>query len=537
VVTGAEAVSAVMFNVVVRGGTLYDGSGGPPRRADVGIVGERIAAVGDLSDAVASVDVEVAGSVVAPGFINVLSHSEFELLRDPRGVSELVQGVTTQILGEGFSMGPFRGPKQESGGEWFAQLGVEPWSRLGEYLDLLERRGIAQNVGSLVGATNLRIDSVGHENRPATSAELDEMAAILGEELDDGALGLGSALIYPPASFASPDELLALSRVVAHRGGAYFSHVRGEGAHLLESIAELVDIGRESGVRAEIYHLKASGEQNWPLMVRAIALVESARESGVAITADMYPYTASSTGLWTLIPSRFFEGGPAALFARLDDGTSRAEIVEDLRRSGDWDRRAANTTVIGLSAPELASLAGMTLGRVAESLGTDPAGAVVDLVRQERTRVPAIFATMSEDNVLLGLARPWVSIGSDGRAMAPVPPWTDTPVHPRNYGAFARFLGRYVRDRRVVSLAEAVRKMTSLPADTLGLDRRGVIAAGYFADLVVFDPETITDTATYHDPHRLAAGVEWVLVNGHVVVRHGEPTGALPGRALRRGRQ
>jgi N-acyl-D-amino-acid deacylase len=271
-------------------------------------------------------------------------------------------------------------------------------------------------------------------------------------------------------------------------------------------------------------------------MTQAVALIEAARDSGVSLSADMYPYTASSTGLWTLIPSQFFEGGPEALFARLDDGPGRAQILEAVRRSGHWERRAATTTVIGLAQPELSSLAGMTLERVAESLGTDPAETVVELIRRERTRVPAIFETMSEDSVAAGLACPWVSIGSDGRAMAPVYPWTDTPVHPRNYGTFARFLGRYVRDRRVVSLAEAVRKMTSLPADTLRLDRRGLIAPGWFADLVVFDPETITDTATYDDPHRLATGVGWVLVNGQVAVQNGEPTGALPGRALRRGR-
>lgn len=517
---------------------MYDGSGDGPLRADVGVSGERVVAVGDLRGAEAPLAVDATGLAVTPGFINVLSHSEYTLLADGRGLSELVQGVTTEIFGESHSMGPLTAEKRAELKERLEADGVqaEGWSRLSEYLDLLERRGVAQNVGSLVGGATIRENCVGFEDRPATELEMAAMRRLLAEELEDGALGLGSALIYPPGSYATTAELVELCHVVAAYDGAYFSHVRCEGRNLLSAIEELVEITRRTGVRSEVYHLKASGPDNWPLMADAIGAIETARGNGLAVTADMYPYTSSSTGLSTVVPPHFYSGGKDAFLQRLEDPAAREDVLTEVRRSHrDWEERAINTTVIGLTSPELQPLVGQTLAQIARHLGMDAPAAALELLRIERSSVSAIFATMSEENVRFGLSQPWVAIGSDGAAMAPPERGSAKPVHPRGYGAFARFLGHYVRELGLVPFTEAVRRLTSLPASTLGLSQRGRVLPGYFADLVVLDPAAVADFATYADPHRLAVGVQWVIINGSVALERGQPTGRATGRALRRG--
>ena len=527
-----------MFDVLISGGEVHDGKGGPAVRADVGIVGDRIAVVGpagQLGPADAVEVIDATGRVVCPGFINILSHSYFTILKDPRSLGELTQGVTTEIFGEGSSMGPLTPAMRSELGRAADSQDIDVcWGRLSEYLHHVERRGAAQNVASFIGAGTLRANVVGYDSRPATAAEIDRMQALVAEEMADGALGIGSSLIYPPGAYASTAELTALCATAARYGGLYASHVRNEGAGLHDAIDEFLAICRNAGLPGEHWHLKAAGSDNWDQMDGAIEKLERARAAGEQITADVYPYTASSTGLQTIIPDRFHEGGAHMLYDRLTDPVVRAEIRQELQAHGRWGDVSSAEGVLILHATKEANLQyqGRTLAAIARDLGTDPIEAALDLIASDRSRIGVAFFSMTEKNLRTALRRPWVAICSDGASMAPEGDFLRAPTHPRAYGSFARVLGHYVRDERVLTLPDAIRRMTSLPAATLGLAERGQVREGYFADVVILDPATVGDLATFDQPHKLSAGVSEVLVNGQVTVAGGKFTGKLAGRAL-----
>jgi N-acyl-D-amino-acid deacylase len=529
-----------MYDLIVRGGLVHDGRGSEPRTTDVAVAGDRVVAVGDLPpDEPAAIVLDAQGLVVCPGFVNPLSHSYLSVLEDGTSLGELVQGVTTQIFGEGESMGPVPPAARTSLEQEAAPYGVEvTWTRLSEYLSTVERAGCTQNVASLVGAETMRILGVGYDDRPATPAELDTMRRVLDEELADGALGIGSSLIYAPGSYADTEELVALCEVAGRHGGTYASHVRNEGSELLSAIDELLEIVSRTGVHGEMWHLKAAGQPEWPLMRLALAKLQGARDDGVPIGADVYPYTRSGTGLSSNIPPRWHEGGADALYDRLDDPDLRARIRADLvsiGRYGDTPS-ADDVLLLRLQHPDNAEWQGHTLSEIAAERGQDPVDVALDLIATERTSVFTAFHSMSEDNLRMELAVPWVGVCSDAASIAPSGRSLDSPTHPRAYGSFARVLGHYCRELGVLTLPEAIRRMSSLPAETFGLTDRGVLEPGYAADLVVLDPDVVTDRATFAQPHQLSVGVRDVVVNGVPALRDGVPTGERPGRRLRRGR-
>lgn len=478
--------------------------------------------------------IDASGKAVCPGFINILSHSNLSILHDPRSLGELTQGVTTQVFGEGSSMGPLTPALRSELAQTTGPLQIDiSWERLSEYLRHVERRGSSQNVASFIGAATIRANVIGQADRPATAAELDRMRGLVAEEMADGALGIASALIYPPGSFAGAGELTALCRVAADHGGCYASHIRDEGAGLHAAIEEFLGIRRDAGLPGEVFHLKASGQQNWGLMDGAIARLEDARAAGDPVTADVYPYTASSTGLTSVIPQRYHEGGREALYQRLGDPAVRQQIRRDLSsgRLGDVDG-AENVLILQVSNVANRNCQGQTLAQVAAERGTDAIDAAMDLIASDRSRVQVAFFSMAEENLRRALRRPWVGISSDGTSMAPEGAFLRAPTHPRAYGSFARVLGHYVRDEQVLTLADAIHRMSGLPAATLGLPGRGLLRPGYFADVVVFDPATVADRATFSQPHQFSVGVSEVIVNGQVAVSGGKFAGQLPGQAL-----
>lgn len=530
-----------VFDLLIKNSVLYDGSGGDGRVADIGIAGSRIAAIGDLSNSRAGESIDAAGMAVAPGFINMLSHSYLSMLHDGRSMGELKQGVTLQVFGEGSSMGPLT----ESGKRWVERLDPDlkytvAWDSLAGYLEQCERQGVSQNVASYIGATSLRTFVAGYEDRPLTSDEAATVRSLVRDEMSAGALGIGSSLIYPPAFFSSTEELTDMCRAAAPYGGKYISHMRNESEGLVDiGLAELIRIAREAEVPAEAYHLKAGGADAWPLMAKAIETIESARASGLAITADMYAYTAGATGLSNCIPPWFHEGGQDRLIERLGDASTRREIQSAIENpEGDWEnlfRRAGtpdNILVLQVREERNRKYQGKRLSQVAEAMGRDPIEALMDLVADDRSRITTAYFMMSEANVSLGLKQPWVSLGSDSPSTATEGVFLQRSTHPRAYGNFARFLGKYVRDEKLMPLGEGIRRLTRLPADNLGLDRRGRLEEGYFADVVVFDPGKIIDKATYEQPHQYAVGVRDVVVNGVVNLREGEHTGKFSGRAV-----
>ncbi len=528
------------YDLLIRGGTVYDGSGAPPRPADVAIRGDSIAAVGDLAGASAGFVLDARGLAVAPGFINMLSWANVSLLHDGRSQGDIRQGVTLEIFGEGTSMGPLNDSMRARSLRNQDDIRYEiPWTTLGQYLEHLERRGVSPNVASFVGATTVRIHELGYADRPPTAAELARMEALVEAAMREGALGVGSSLIYAPADFAETDELIALARAAGRHGGMYISHIRNEGSGLLAAVDELITIARTAGVPAEIYHLKASGRANWGKLDSALAKIEAARAAGLRITADMYTYPASSTGLDATMPTWVQEGGEEAWIARLRDPAVRARLKREMAGEGDYDNAFANAggpdgvLLVSFREDSLRYLAGKSLGEVSRMRGTPPEETAMDLVIQNDGDVGCVYFTMSEDNVRREVAIPWVSFGSDGGSYATEGVFLQSGTHPRAYGNFARLLGRYVREEKVIPLEEAIRKLTLLPATNLGLRRRGALRPGYFADIVVFDPATITDHATFERPHQYATGVRDVLVNGVQVLRNGEHTGARPGRVVR----
>jgi N-acyl-D-amino-acid deacylase len=527
-------------DLLIRGGTVYDGSGRPPRVGDVAIRGDRIAAVGDVGNAGAPNVIDADGLAVAPGFINMMSWSNESLIEDGRSQSEIRQGVTLEVMGEGWSMGPLTDEMKDEverrgAGNPLVEYDVG-WTTLGQYLDWLERRGISPNVASFVGASTVRIHEMGYDARPATEEELGRMRELVREAMAEGALGVASALIYPPATSSTTEELVALAAVAAEFGGMYASHIRSEAVTLIEAVDELLEIARLAGVRAEIYHLKASGQANWPKIDQAIAMVEAARAEGHRVTADAYPYTFSGTGLDACIPPWAHEGGFDALLDRLRDPVTRARILEGMRSSSsEWENPFVETepdaiVVTGFRQDALRDLTGKTLAEVASLRGTTPEETVADLLVEDDNNVGALYFAMSEDDVRKVLSLPWVSFCSDEESQAPDGIFLKADPHPRAYGAFARILGNYVRDEGILSLEEAIRRMTSLPAENLQLDGRGRLREGAYADVVVFDPIEVRDHATPQTPHRYATGVSHVLVNGTPVISEGDHTGATPGR-------
>jgi N-acyl-D-amino-acid deacylase len=529
------------FDVLIRGGMVYDGSGAPPRRADIGIRGDRIEAVGDLAGAAGGAVLDATGLAVAPGFVNMLSWAVDDLLADPRSQGDIRQGVTTEIFGEGESYGPWSEPmkvrRRAMQGDFKFDI---TWTTLAEFLRLLERRGVAPNVASFVGTGTIREHVVGLDDGRPSPAQLEAMRDLVRHEMEAGALGIGSSLIYAPDSFNSPEDLVALARVAARYGGRYVTHMRSEGDRLLEAVDETIGVAREAGIPTEIYHLKAAGEANWPKLARLIERVEAAQREGLKITADMYTYTAGATGFDACLPPWSREGGWGRTFERIRDGETRARILKEMREAGaGWEnlcRLAGSPGRIKLVAfrnEALKPLTGKTLAEVAAARGRSPEDTVLDLVAEDESRIGVVFFLMSEENVRRQIRLPWVSFGSDAGSMAPEGVFLKSSTHPRAYGNFARLLGRYVRDEGLVPLEEAVRRLTSFPVDNLGLDRRGRLVPGHFADVVVFDPGTVADRATYESPHQYSAGVRDVLVNGVPVLRAGGHTGALPGRALR----
>ncbi|MCW8984281.1 MAG: D-aminoacylase [Thermoanaerobaculales bacterium] len=529
------------YDVVIRNGTIYDGSGSPGVIGDVAINGDAIAAIGDLGQATGKNEIDAEGLAVSPGFINMMCWANESLIEDGRSQSDIRQGVTLEVMGEGGSMGPLNEKMKEQMVKHQGDIRYDvEWTTLDEYLVYLEERGVSPNVASFLGAETPREYVIGHEDRAPTPEELEEMRGIVRTAMEDGALGVASALIYPPGSFAQTDELIAMAKVVAEYDGIYISHVRDEGARLLEAIDELIEIARAADIRAEIYHLKAAGRANWELFPEAVAKVEEARSEGLHITADIYTYPASSTGLNATIPPWVQEGGFEASLARLADPAIRKRIVKEMNEeSGSWENMfhgagsPDNILLVGFKSDELKPLTGKTLGEVAEMRGTSPEETIMDLIVEDRSRIGTIYFSQSEDVVRRAIALPWVSFCSDAASLAPEGVFLKRNPHPRAYGSFARLLGRYVREERLIPLEEAIRKLAALPADNLKIDRRGRLREGYFADVVVFDPETIQDHATFVEPHQYATGMVHVFVNGTQVLEDGEHTGATPGRVVR----
>jgi len=530
------------YDTIIRGGMVYDGLGGAPTIADVAINGDRIAKIGDLKNADAEIWVDAQGKAVSPGFINMLSWGVTSLLHDGRGLSDLKQGVTLEVFGEGVSLGPLdaAAKKYWSEEETFRdQTYAVQWDTLGGYLDHLAQKGISPNVASFVGATTLRANQMGEENRAPTPEELEAMKAEVRTAMEEGALGLGSSLIYAPAFYSKTDELVALAKVVGEYDGMYISHLRSEGNRFLEALEELITIAREGGVAAEVYHLKASGKENWHKMDQAIARIEAARAEGLRITADMYTYQAGATGLDAAMPPWVQEGGYEAWVARLKDPKIRAQVKAEMQSPTDeWENLmlAAGYDGVLLSSfknPDLRHLVGKRLSGIAAERGQDPEDVAIDLVIADGSRVGTIYFLMSKENMHKQAVLPWLSFGSDA---ATLDPDLDKPYgnpHPRAYGNFSRILGSFVREEKLMPMEEAIRKMTHLPATNLKIRDRGSLEVGHYADIVIFDPETVSDHATFEAPHALASGVEHVWVNGGHVIKDGKHTGALPGKVVR----
>jgi N-acyl-D-amino-acid deacylase len=536
----APAAAENLYDVILRGGTIYDGSGGKPYVGDVALRGDRIAKVGNLGDAKGKVEVDAKGMAVSPGFINMLSWANDSLIYDGRGQSEIRQGVTLEVMGEGASMGPLNDTMKKEAVEQQGDIKYPiNWTTLGEYLEMLEKKGISPNVASFLGATTVRVHEVGYENRPPKPEELQRMRALVRQAMEEGALGIGSALIYAPAFYAGTDELVALCEEASPYGGMYISHMRSEGNRLVEAVDELIEIARRAKVPAEIYHLKAAGRPNWGKLDQVIQRIEKARSEGLRITTDMYTYPAGATGLDAAMPPWVQEGGLKAWIGRMKDPATRERLKKEMSTPTDqWENLylfagAENTYLVGFKNETLKPLTGKSLAEVAKMRGKSPEETAMDLVIEDESRVGTIYFLMSEDNIKRQLQLPYMSFGSDAEAMAPEGPFLKSNPHPRAYGNFARVLGKYVRDEKVLSLEDAVRKLSALPAENLKIRERGRLQEGYFADVVVFDPARIQDHATFEKPHQYSTGVRHVFVNGIQVLKDGEHTGATPGRVVR----
>lgn len=528
-------------DVILRGGNVYDGSGGEPFVGDVAIDGDKIVGLGDIGNAIATLEIDVTGLAVAPGFVNMMSWANESLIEDGRSQSDIRQGVTLEIMGEGSSMGPLNDAMKAEMAAYQSDIRYDiEWTTLAEYLEFLEQRGISPNVASFLGAGTPREYVIGHENRPPTPEELDAMRAIVRTAMQEGALGVASSLMYPPGLFATTDELIELSKVAAEFDGMYISHMRDEGAHMIEAIDELLTIARDADIRAQIYHLKSSGQPNWHLFDKAVAMVEDAQAEGLEITADVYTYPAGATGLNVTIPPWVQEGGFEASLQRMSNPELREQIMLEMKTPSDeWENMFLmagspdNILMVGFKSEALKPLTGKTVAEVAAMRGTSPEETILDLIVEDGSRIETVYFSQSEDIVRRVVALPWVSFNSDEASLAPEGVFLESNPHPRAYGSFARVLGKYVRDEQVLSLQEAIRKLAALPAQTLRIDKRGELKPGFYADVVVFDPDTIQDHATFLEPHQYATGMLHVFVNGEQVLKDGEHTGATPGRAVR----
>lgn len=539
VLTAAQAAEDPAYDVVIRGGTIYDGSGKAPVTGDVAIKDDRIVAVGMVAGKGRS-EVSATGMAVAPGFINMLSWATESLIADPRSQSDIRQGITLEVMGEGWSMGPMnatmKAQETERQGDIKYDIG---WTSLGDYLTWLEKRGVATNVASFVGAATVRVHELGEGDVDPTPEQLAAMQALVRHAMDEGALGVGSSLIYAPGSYAETDELVALTGEAAKCGGMYISHMRSEGDRLEEAVDELIEISRRSGAPAEIYHLKMAGRGNWGKLDSVVKKIEAARAAGQRITTDMYLYTAGATGLDAAMPTWVQAGGLEAWIERLKDPATRARVAAEMQKPGsDWENLyigagADKMILSGFKSEKLKPLTGKTLAEVAAMRSKSPEETAMDLVVEDGSRVGTVYFLMSEDNVRKQVQLPWMSFGSDAASQATEGVFLKSGAHPRTYGNFARLLGRYVRDEKLIPLEEAVHRLTAMPAANLGIKERGALKPGYYADVVVFDPETIVDHATFEKPHQYATGVRDVFVNGVAALKDGEPTGATPGRAVR----
>ena len=531
------------YDVVIRGGTMYDGSGTPGVLTGVGINADTIAFIGDLSKAVGKKEIDAKGLAVVPGFINMMSHAEISLLLDGNSQSDIRQGITLEVLGEG-SMGPLSDNMKK---DYLTQMKRNPdwsftidWTTLGEYLESLQRRGISPNVASFVGVSTIRVNQLGYENRAPKPDELERMKVLVEQAMEEGAMGTTCALIYAPDNYATTEELIELSKVAAPYGGMYISHMRSEGNNILAAVEETIRIAREANMPAEIYHLKMGGKENWGKLDAVIAKIDEANKSGLRISADMYTYTAGATGLDAAMPPWVQEGGINEWIRRLKNPTIRKKVLQEMRTPTDkWENLLLNAgtpegvLLLGFTNDSLKRYTGKTLGAVAKIYGKTPEETAMDLVIADSTRVEAAYFLMSEDNIKRQIALPYVSFGSDAGSPAAEGFFLKYKDHPRAYGNFARLLGKYVRDEKVIPLEEAIRKLTSLPAGNLKVSRRGSLTPGYFADVVVFDPAKIQDHATFENPHQYSTGMVHVFVNGTQVLKDGDHTGARPGRVVR----
>ncbi len=532
------------YDIVIRGGTVYDGSGKPGALTDVAINADTVAIVGDLSNAVGKKEIDAKGLAVAPGFINMLSHSETSLLFDGNSESDIRQGVTLEVFGE-MSMGPMNEKMKKDETEmmkhdpdWAYNI---DWTTLGEYLESLERKGITPNVASFVSAITVRVHELGYANRAPSIEELERMKALVKKAMEEGAMGVTSALIYAPANYASTEELIELSKVASAYGGMYIAHIRSEGNAIFEAVDETIRIAREAEIPAEIYHLKFSGNDNWNKIDSVVAMIDKANRKGLKITADMYTYTAGATGLDAAMPPWIQEGGINEWIKRMKDPVIRKKALQEMRTAtnkwenlmklaGDFDK----VLLLGFTNDSLRkNFTGKTLGQVAKIYGKSPEETAMDLVITDGTRVGTAYFLMTEENVKRQIALPYVSFGSDAESATASGNFLKTPTHPRAYGNFARLLGKYVRDEKVITLEEAIRRLTSLPAGNLKIKKRGSLQPGYFADLAIFDPAKVQDYATFDKPHQYSTGMVHVLVNGKQVLENGEHTGARPGRVVR----
>lgn len=528
------------FDWILSGGQVYDGTGAPPRSADVAISGDRIVAIGALDESEATRVIDVSGLAVAPGFVNMLSWATEPLIIDGRSQSDIRQGVTLEVFGEGWSEGPLNESMKlsQKASQGDLQYEIE-WTSLGDYMEYMEHKGVAPNIASFVGATTVRIHELGEANRDPEPDELERMRALVRQAMEEGAMGLGSSLIYAPAFYAKTPELIELAKVAAEYDGMYISHMRSEGNRLLESVEELITIARQADISAEIYHLKAAGKDNWDKLDQVIEMVEDARSQGLRITADMYNYTAGSTGLDAAMPPDIQEGGYDAWRQRLLDPSLRPSILASMRTpTNDWENLllaagAEGTLLVGFRNERLKPLTGKTLAEVASMRGLSPEETAMDLVIEDGSRVQVVYFMMSEENIKRQIQIPWVSFCSDAGSRAPEGVFLQSSTHPRAYGNFSRLLGKYVRDERVIPLEEAIRRLTTLPIGNLKVEQRGQIAEHFYADIVVFDPDAIADHATYEDPQQYASGMHHVFVNGVQVLADGEHTGATPGRFVR----
>ena len=530
------------YDIIIRNGMVYDGSGDAAIKTDIGINADTIAIIGDLSEAVGTKEIDASGLAVAPGFINMLSWATESLMVDGKSQGDIRQGVTLEVFGEGWSMGPWNDQMKKEARDGMHDYSFEiDWTTLGEYLESLERRGISTNVASFMGATTARIHEIGYANRPPTAEEMERMKALVKQAMEEGAMGIGSSLIYAPASYSSTEELIELCKVASTYGGMYITHMRSEGDQIFNAVDETIRISKEAKIPAEIYHLKMAGKSNWNKLDSVVAMIDQARSEGHRITTDMYNYVAGATGLDASMPTWVQEGGINDWIKRLRDPAIRKKVVAEMKAPSDqWENlmlgagSPENVLIIGFAKDSLKSLyMGKTLGEIAKLHGKSPEETAIDLVITDSTRIETVYFLMNEENVKRQIALPYMSFGSDAGSMAPEGVFLKSSNHPRAYGNFARLLGKYTRDEKVISLEEAIRKLTSLPAGNLGIKKRGALHVGNYADVVMFNPEKIQDHATFENPHQYATGMMHVVVNGTVVLENGEHTGAKPGRVVR----